>query len=72
MGRYQKRSPLAPHGRRMTTAQTAVTTNAHPNPSIAHSANKSTVFGKIKTMFKNNGNMQEIDLATDLTDEVSG
>lgn len=79
MGRFQKKSPLAVHGRRMTTnpmqdtnKSTKVTTPQHPNPSISQNNNsKSSVFGKIKSVFKNNGDMQEIDLATDVSvDEV--
>lgn len=79
MGRFQKKSPLAVHGRRMTTnplpenhgTKTPITTPSYANPSIVHSNNKtSTMFGKIKSVFKNTNGMQEIDLATDSSDEV--
>lgn len=78
MGRFQKKSSLGEHGRRMTTnplpsgnSSTKVTTPKHANPSIIQSNNhKSTMLGKIRSVFKNNDGIQEIDLATD-SGEVS-
>jgi hypothetical protein len=70
MGRYQKKSPIAVHGRRMTSNPVPEHEN-HAPKTPSNSNKSSTMFGKIKSVFKTANGMQEIESATDSGDDVS-